>query len=129
MLRQRSSLRKYSELVSLLRSEQTVDEFGHRSQAEPVFVAKAYASVTRLSATTTMMTFERADVVRVRIEMRKPQEEFNIVEWRGHRIVFGTPEDIDGRGLVIRMDGYYQEDRLWTSSWRGLRTSSAASEG
>ena len=39
-------MRKYSELVSLLRSEQTVDEFGHRSQAEPVFVAKAYASVT-----------------------------------------------------------------------------------
>ena len=111
MLRQRSSLRKYSELVSLLRSEQTVDEFGHRSQSEPVFVAKAYASVTRLSATTTMMTFERADVVGVRIEMRRPQEEFNIVEWRGHRIVFGTPEDIEGRGLVIRLDGYYQEDR------------------
>ena len=104
-------MRKYSELVSLLRSEQTVDEFGHRSQSEPVFVAKAYASVTRLSATTTMMTFERADVVGVRIEMRRPQEDFNIVEWRGHRIVFGTPEDIDGRGLVIRVDGYYQEDR------------------
>lgn len=111
MLRQRSSLRKYSELVSLLKSEQTVDEFGHRSQTEPVFVANAYASVTWLSAMTTMMTFERAVVVRVRIEMRRPQKDFNIVEWRGHRIVCGTPEDIDGRGLVIRMDGSYQEDR------------------
>ena len=104
-------MRKYSELVSLLRSEQTVDEFGHRSQSEPVFVAKAYASVTRLSATTTMMTFERADVVGVRIEMRRPQEEFNIVEWRGHRIVFGTPEDVGNRGLIIILKGFYQEDK------------------
>lgn len=111
MLRKKSTSRRFSELVTLYRSDSTIDEFGHRSQAEPVFVAYAYANVTRMSATTSMMTFERADVVGLRIEMRKPSEDFNIVEWKGHRIVFDAPEDVDNRGLIIRLNGYYQEDK------------------
>lgn len=111
MLRQKSSSRRFRELCTLYRSEVTVDEFGHKMQAEPVIAGYAYANIERLSATMTMMAYERADAVGVKVEMRKPSLEFNIIEWRGHRIVLDAFEDIDGRGLVIRANGYYQEDR------------------
>lgn len=106
-----SSPRRFREPVSLYMSKSIVDEYGHRMQAEPVLVGKAYARITRMSATRQAMTFEQADIVGLDIDMRNPSVEFNIIEWRGHRIVFNAPEDIDNRGLLIRMTGYYQEDR------------------
>lgn len=67
MLRQKSSSRRFRELVTLYRSEVTVDEFGHKMQGEPVIAGYAYANIERLSATMTMMAYERADAVGVKV--------------------------------------------------------------
>lgn len=88
-------------------AEQTVDDFGHVSLGEPETVARAYARVSRMSDTKTMMTFQQADAIGVEIEMRWTPVLFNSIRWQGHDIVFSAPENVGERNRVLRITGYY----------------------
>ena len=109
-LRESQGARRYNTRVTLTYSERVVDEFGHASYADAVDVAEVYAAVSRMSATKTMMTFQQADVVGLDIELRAPGVEFNGIRWEGHDVHFSEPEPAD-RGRVLRISGWYQEDR------------------
>jgi hypothetical protein len=109
-LRESLGARRYNTRVTLTYSERVVDEFGHASYADAVDVAEVYAAVSRMSATKTMMTFQQADVVGLDIELRAPGVEFNGIRWEGHDVHFSEPEPAD-RGRVLRISGWYQEDR------------------
>ena len=84
----------------------------HLAVSEPVPVMDVYAQVRQMSATKTMLTFQQADVVGVDLEFRKPCPcaRFDGITWRGHQIHFPHPEDVDNRGRIIRISGWYQED-------------------
>lgn len=94
----------------MTRAEAVRDAFGHISMSEPVDVAEVYAYVRQMSATKTMMTFQQADAVGLDIEFRRPQADFNGIRYRGHEVRFSHPEDVDGRGRIIRIAGWYQID-------------------
>lgn len=91
-------------------AEAVVDEYGHASFAEPRDLVTVYASVRQMSATKTMMTFQQADAVGLDIELRTPSVRFNGLKYRGHDVHFSQPEDVDGRGRIIRISGWYQID-------------------
>lgn len=86
------------------------DDFGHPSFAEPVDVLEVYAYVRQMSASKTMMTFQQADAVGLEIELRNPHVAFNGLRYRGHDVHFAQPEDVDGRGRLLRISGWYQTD-------------------
>lgn len=109
-LRESVGARRYNTHISLTFSERVVDEYGHASYADPVEVMGVYASVVRMSATKTMMTFQQADVVGLEIELRSPGVEFNGIRWNGHDVHFADAEPMD-RGRLLRISGWYQEDR------------------
>jgi hypothetical protein len=87
-----------------------VDEYGHASFTEPRDLVTVYAHVRQMSATKTMMTFQQADAVGLDIEFRTPSVRFNGLKYRGHDVHFSHPEDVDGRGRIIRISGWYQID-------------------
>ena len=109
MLREAQGARRYNTLITLTYSEKVVDDFGHASYSEPVEVAKVYASVTRMSATKTLMTFQQADVIGLDIELRNPDVVFNGVRYDGHDVHFVEPEQLE-RGRILRISGWYQVD-------------------
>ena len=109
-LRESQGARRYNTRVTLTYSERVVDEFGHASYADAVDVAEVYAAVSRMSATKTMMTFQQADAVGLDIELRNPHVAFNGLRYRGHDVHFAQPEDVDGRGRILRISGWYQTD-------------------
>ena len=109
-LRESQGARRYNTRVTLTYSERVVDEFGHASYADAVDVAEVYAAVSRMSATKTMMTFQQADVVGLDIELRAPGVEFNGIRYGGHDVHFAGPEPME-RGRLLRISGWYQEDR------------------
>lgn len=110
MRRDPQNARRYNDRIQLTRTEVTFDEMSHASIGTPVVVLEAYAQVRQMSATKTMLTFQQADVVGIDIEMRKPDVDFDGIIWREHEIHFPTPEDVDNRGRIIRISGWYQTD-------------------
>lgn len=110
MLREATGARRYNERITLTRAASVRDDFGHAAFATPVDVLEVYAYVRQMSATKTMMTFQQADAVGLDIELRNPHIEFNGLRYRGHDVHFAQPEDVDGRGRVLRIAGWYQTD-------------------
>ena len=110
MLREANGARRYNTLVTLTYSERVVDDYGHASYDEPMDMAEVYASVVRMSATKTMMTFQQADVVGLEIELREPNVAFNGLRYNGHDVHFSEPEPME-RGRILRIQGWYQIDR------------------
>ena len=109
-VRDSQGTRRYNTAIVLTYSERVVDEFGHASYTDAVDVAEVYAAVSRMSATKTMMTFQQADVVGLDIELRAPGVEFNGIRYGGHDVHFAEPEPVE-RGRLLRISGWYQEDR------------------
>lgn len=111
MRRAPQNARRYNDLIQLTRATVTIDAMSHAQiVGEPEVVLELYAQVRQMSATKTMMTFQQADVVGVDLEFRKPSVEFDGITWRGHKIHFPTPEDVDNRGRYLRVSGWYQVD-------------------
>lgn len=110
MMRESRGARRYNTLVTLTYAEAVTDEFGHQSYDDPVDVADVYASVARMSATKTMMTFQQADIIGLEIEMRDPNVAFNGLRYDGHDVHFSAPESLE-RGRILRINGWYQADR------------------
>ena len=109
-MRQAQGARRYNTLVTLTYAEKVTDDFGHASYDAPMDVADVYASVVRMSASKTMMTFQQADVVGLEIELREPNVAFNGLRYDGHDVHFSEPEPIE-RGRILRISGWYQVDR------------------
>ena len=110
MLRDSQGARRYNEPIVLTMADAIVDEYGHASFTEPRDLVTVYAYVRQMSATKTMMTFQQADAIGLDIEFRTPSVRFNGVKYRGHDVHFSHPEDVDGRGRIIRISGWYQID-------------------
>ena len=109
-MRNGKGARRYSTPVTLTYSEKAVDDYGHASYADAVDIADVYASVSRMSATKTLMTFQQADVVGLEIELREPNVAFNGLRYDGHDVHFSEPEPME-RGRILRITGWYQVDR------------------
>ena len=109
-MREGKGARRYNSLVTLTYSEKVEDEYGHASYDDPVDMADVYASVSRMSATKTMMTFQQADVVGLEIELREPNVAFNGLRYEGHDVHFSEPEPMERR-RILRIQGWYQVDR------------------
>ena len=109
-MREAKGARRYNTLITLTYTEKVTDDFGHASYDAPMDVADVYASVVRMSATKTMMTFQQADVVGLEIELREPNVAFNGLRYDGHDVHFSEPEPIE-RGRILRISGWYQVDR------------------
>lgn len=111
-LREPKGARRYNDRVTLVRYPVTEDDFGHVTVADPVKVLDVPAEVRQMSATKTMLTFQQADVVGVDIEFRMPGpgHVFDGAVWRGRRIHFPMPENLDDRGRAVRVSGWYQID-------------------
>lgn len=109
-LRETYNARRYNERIVLTRAEAVVDDYGHASMGEPVDVLEVYAYVRQMSASKTMVTFQQADVIGLDIELRTPAVAFNGLRYRGHDVHFAQPEDVDGRGRILRISGWYQTD-------------------
>lgn len=110
MLREAMGARRFNTLVTLTYSEKVVDDFGHASYADAVDIADVYASVSRMSAQKTLMTFQQADVIGLDIELREPNVAFNGLRYDGHDVHFSEPEPME-RGRILRISGWYQVDR------------------
>lgn len=109
-LRQPQGARRYNTKVTLTQSVSCTDDFGHVSFASPVPVAQVYASVQRMSASKTLLTFQLADVIGLDIELREPGVAFNGLQYDGHEVHFANPQPME-RGRILRITGWYQEDR------------------
>lgn len=109
-LRDSKGARRYNERITLIMAQTVRDEYGHASLSEPVDVMDVYAYVRQLSASRVLMTDQPADSVGLDIEFRNPHRAFNGLRYRGHEVHFAHPEDVDGRGRIIRIAGWYQTD-------------------
>lgn len=108
-LRESHNARRYNERITLTFANAIVDEYGHAALAEPAAVLDVYASVTQMSATKTMMTFQQANAVGLDIELRNPHIQFNGLRYRGHDVFFSQPMEVE-RGRILRISGWYQTD-------------------
>lgn len=106
--------RRYRTPIMLTNSVATEGELTHAVVGTATPVAVVYASVTRMSASKTALTFQMADVIGLDIEFRNPHTAWNGITWEGHDIHFAEPEDVDGRGRIIRVSGWYQQDNAET---------------
>ena len=109
-MREAKGARRYNTLITLTYAERVVDDYGHASYRDAVDIADVYASVVRMSATKTMMTFQQADVVGLEIELREPGVVFNGLRYDGHEVHFSEPQALE-RGRILRISGWYQVDR------------------
>lgn len=114
MLGRRKGAREFDQMVTLTYSDITADDYGRAEiECSPSALehrSECHASVVRMSANRTMLTFQLADVIGVDIRMRRPDRMPNGIIWNGHEIHFGDPEDVDGRGKYILIRGYYQQE-------------------
>ena len=110
MMREAKGARRYNTLITLTYTEKVTDDFGHASYDAPMDVADVYASVVRMSASKTMMTFQMADVIGLEIELREPNVVFNGLRYKGHQVNLNVPSSIE-RGRILRLSGWYQVDR------------------
>lgn len=109
-MREARGARRYNTLVTLTYADAIVDEFGHKSYDLPVDMADVYASVVRMSASKTLLTFQQADIIGLEIELREPNVAFNGLRYDGHDVHFSEPEPVE-RGRILRISGWYQVDR------------------
>ena len=109
-LRDTYGARRYNERIMLTLANAAVDEYGHASLGEATDVLEVYAYVRQMSASKSMMTFQQANAVGLDIELRNPHIQFNGLRYRGHDVFFAQPEDVDGRGRILRLSGWYQTD-------------------
>lgn len=107
--------RRYRTPIMLTQATAAEGELTHAVVGVPVPVAVVYASVQRMSASKTALTFQMADVVGVDIEFRSPGAAFNGITWDGHDIHFAGVEDVNERGRIVRVSGYYQVDDAETA--------------
>ena len=110
MLRQPQNARRYNERIVLTFARTIVDDYGHASMAEAAPVLEVYAYVRQMSASKVMNTFQQENAVGLDIEFRNPHIQFNGLRYRGHDVYFAQPEDVDGRGRIFRLSGWYQTD-------------------
>ena len=110
MLREPKGARRLNDLVTLTLASVTEDDYGHPSLGEPADVLTVRAYVRQMSATKTMLTFQQADVVGLELEFRAVAVDYNGITWRGHRLHFSQPEDVDDRGRFVRLTAWYQVD-------------------
>lgn len=110
MLREPKGARRLNDLVTLTLASVAEDDYGHPSLGEPADVLTVRAYVRQMSATKTMLTFQQADVVGLELEFRAVSVEYNGITWRGHRLHFSQPEDVDDRGRFVRLTAWYQVD-------------------
>lgn len=110
-LRETHNARRYNERITLTWAQSVEDDYGHASISAPVDVLDVYAYVRQMSASKALMTFQMADVIGIEVELRAPAVQFNGLRYRGHDIHFAQPEDVDGRGRILRISGWYQTDR------------------
>lgn len=111
MLGQGKGARRFNDLVTLTYAAASAGTMGHAVLSAPVDVKTVYASVQRMSATKSMLTFQQADVVGVEIEFRDPGDiTYNGLKWNGRAVYFSAPERLDNRGRFVRIQGWYQED-------------------
>lgn len=110
MLDRGKGARAYRTAITLTKAEVSTDDFGHAVFSAPVDVREVFAAVSQMSATKTMMTFQQADIVGLDIEFRNPLVEYNGIRWNGHDVHFSQPENVDMRGRIIRIQGWYQQD-------------------
>jgi hypothetical protein len=101
--------RRFNTLVTLTWADAVADDYGHASFDKPVDVMEVYASVSQMSASKAMLTFQQADVVGVEIELRNPHKAFNGIRYNGHDVHFSQPLELE-RGRILRISGYYQQD-------------------
>lgn len=109
-LRNPKGARRYNERIMLTRSDVVTDDYGHASMGEPQDVLEVYAYVRQMSASKALMTFQQADIVGLDIEFRTPSIAFNGLRYRGKDVFFSQPQDVDGRGRILHISGYYQVD-------------------
>lgn len=110
MLGQGNGARRYNDTIMLTHTQATAGALGHPDIGEGQDVMEVFASVQRMSATKTMLTFQQADIVGLDIEFRNPGVAYNGIRWRGHAIFFSAPENLDNRGRIVRVQGWYQVD-------------------
>lgn len=112
MLGRGNGARRFSDTVTLTYAPPVAGSMGHASIGEPQDVRTIPASVQRMSATKTMLTFQQADVVGLDIEFRNPGDgvTYNGLRWNGRDVNFSAPERVDNRGRFIRIQGWYQAD-------------------
>lgn len=110
MLGRRKNARRFDQLVTISFEGVVADDYGQADFSEAGESMEVHASVVRMSAHRTMLTFQLADVIGVEIEMRNPGRIPNHITWLGHDIHFTEPLDVDGRGRLLRFTGYYQQD-------------------
>ena len=106
--------RRYRTPITLTMASATEGELTHAIVGQALTVATVYASVRQMSANKTALTFRIADAVGLDIEFRNPGVAFNGIIYKGHDVHFATPEDVDGRGRLVRIAGYYQTDNAET---------------
>lgn len=109
-IRESIGARRYNTPVMLTYSERVVDDYGHATYRPAEDKMQVYASVSVMSASKTLMTFQQADVVGLDIELREPGVPFNGIRYNGHDVHFSEPIPMD-RGRVLRITGWYQTDR------------------
>ena len=109
-LRKTYNARRYNERIVLTYASAVVDEYGHASLGEAVPVLEVYAYVRQMSAQKQLATFQQENAVGLDIELRNPNIQFNGLRYRGHDVYFAQPEDVDGRGRVFRIAGWYSTD-------------------
>lgn len=112
MIQEARGFRQYNEPLTLTFAEVTVDEYGHRAVGEPVDVLTVFASVRRMSATKTMLTFQQADIVALEIEFHSPNPvmRWNGMRWNGHQLAFSCPDNTGLHGRLTKVQAYYQLD-------------------
>jgi len=106
----RQNARRVDQRVTLTYTTTAADEYGRTSFGTPVDGESVYAEVKRMSANRTLLTFQLADVVGLEITMRMPASIPNGIKYDGHDVHFTVPEDVNGRGRLLRILGYYQID-------------------
>lgn len=110
MLRESRGCRRYREQITLTATSAEVDEFGHAAMGESHIVGVVMAEVKQMSATKTMMTYQQADIIGVDLEFRRPECSWDGIVWRGHEIYAPQAEDVDMRGRIVKVSGWYKID-------------------
>ena len=105
MMREAKGARRYNTLITLTYAERVVDDYGHASYRDAVDIADVYASVERMSASKTIMTFQQADVIGLEIELREPNVAFNGLRYDGHDVHFSEPEPIERGRIAVSTGG------------------------
>lgn len=111
MLREPGILRRFNERIELVKLEASVDDYGMPQVGDPSHVLTVFASVRKISDYKTLLTYQQANVCGLEIMFVTPAlRDYNAIMWRGLHVTIASSEDIDNRGMITRVTGYYQTD-------------------